>query len=376
MGSNIPSSLQVIQRRASALIAFLAAELLVSASAATYTIVDLGKYTEATAINDSGEVVGNVRVAGGNTHAFLYSNGHLRALGAWGGRNSVASGINESGEVVGASDGRGFIYSNGVMRGIDLETKPTGSFEFAPTDINASGQIAGQMKTHAAIWSHGTVVALGTLVQKGVGYPLGKMMSPGGTWREIKLFDEGFTSSERINDEGEVIGSGITSSGEEHAFLYSGGKIRDLDALICKNCLAHDINVHGEIVGSFKTEAGDNHAFLWDHGEMRDLGGPAGYKYCAAMGINASGQIVGYAYNITGGSFLRVDEEGSAFLYENGRWIDLSTRVNLAGAGLTGFFNATRINTRGQIIGTVMGSGAYHSYILTPVGANDSPAYR
>jgi len=52
---------------------------------------------------------------------------------------------------------------------------------------------------------------------------------------------------------------------------------------------------------------------------------------------------------------LWIGVESRAFLYEKGKWIDLSTRVNLAGSGLTELYDAERINARGQIIGKAMG---------------------
>src|SRR5215207_1056842 len=74
-----------------------------------YKVEDLGTLggsrSGASAINDSGEVVGYSYLAGDqNKHAFLYKDGKMTDLGTLGGTSSEAKGINKSGQVVGWSD--------------------------------------------------------------------------------------------------------------------------------------------------------------------------------------------------------------------------------------------------------------------------------
>jgi probable HAF family extracellular repeat protein len=110
-----------------------------------------------------------------------------------------------------------------------------------------------------------------------------------------------------INDLGEVVGETSTSSGNIHAFLYSGGEMRDLGTLagdeytFANDSSAHDINDSGQIVGESATPSSPvpHHAFLYKDGQMQDLNDliptDSGLDLQSAWGINTDGQIVGWA---------------------------------------------------------------------------------
>jgi len=71
--------------------------------------------SDALGVNDTGTAVGYGRP---DLHAFLYSNGKMVDLGTFGGNNSLALAINNSGQVVGwsvtsAGATHAFLYSNG-----------------------------------------------------------------------------------------------------------------------------------------------------------------------------------------------------------------------------------------------------------------------
>lgn len=104
----------------------------------------------ATGINNSGEVVGHSSVASGYEHAFLANGGALTDLGTLGGGSSYAYGINDSGAIVGYSWSAGgnnpsaFVYIDGVM--LDLNSLiPSGSgWQLKGAyGINSAGDIVG-----------------------------------------------------------------------------------------------------------------------------------------------------------------------------------------------------------------------------------------
>jgi hypothetical protein len=94
------------------------------------------------------------------------------------------------------------------------------------------------------------------------------------------------------------------------------------------------------------------------------------YESSGAADINASGLIVGSGYKVTGVSkepLGPIYMDSRAYLYSNGRWVDLNGLVNLKGSGLSNLWDASGINDSGQIIGKAMSPGAYHAYLLTPI---------
>jgi probable HAF family extracellular repeat protein len=103
------------------------------------------------------------------------------------------------------------------------------------------------------------------------------------------------------------------------------------------------INNHGEIAGSFYI--GNNldnpqHAFLYKNGKMIDLGTLPGYDTSVSTAINNLGEVVGLSYNanntVTG-------SPTHAFLYNGTKLIDLGTGGQVLGINdsgeMTGYWN-------------------------------------
>src|SRR3989338_501974 len=133
----------------------------VTAAAPQYEGIDLGTlggdYSTAYGINDRGQVVGSsvlIKESFPYERAFLYANGSMQDLGVLLGDYSQAYGINNSGQVVGyfgrltSGNWSGFRYTDGVMRILGS----LGGGRSIAYGINDNGQVVGE-STIPDIWS-------------------------------------------------------------------------------------------------------------------------------------------------------------------------------------------------------------------------------
>jgi len=119
----------------------------------------------ATAINNSGVVLGWCDDANSDAHAVIWQNGTPTDLGTLGGPQAEASGINNLGQVVGFAQtstdaDHGFLWSNGTMTDLGLN--------FFPSAINDNGVIIGSDQ----IYSGGTLQNLNNLIPANSGYTI------------------------------------------------------------------------------------------------------------------------------------------------------------------------------------------------------------
>jgi probable HAF family extracellular repeat protein len=142
-----------------------------AASGAAYSggkMIDLGtlggENSEAKAINKSGQIVGWSITASGETHAFLKNPGQkMKDLGTLGGtgslgiKYSIATGINDKGQVVGTSiidfeSGDSiyapFLYSGDAMTVLNVPDLDAGAYtmKWWPNGINNSGEVVGAVE--------------------------------------------------------------------------------------------------------------------------------------------------------------------------------------------------------------------------------------
>jgi probable HAF family extracellular repeat protein len=98
------------------------------------------------------------------------------------------------------------------------------------------------------------------------------------------------------------------------------------------------------------------HAFLYPGpgGSMQDLSTLGGANESQAYGINASGQVVGFA-------FLAGNQSERAFLYTDGQMQDLNALTDLPNG--VSLLVASGINDQGWIVGT---TSSNHAFLLTP----------
>ncbi len=346
-----------------------------------YTATDLGSLTGlsgsnnhanlATGINNNGQVVGYVKNSSGYTDAFfVYSmnGGSMSLLTALPGTNSYnpATGINNAGLIVGASSGTPgdafFATTGGSATDLYSDFGLTTNNGSMANGINASGAVVGyfydsKYNGHAFLYSGGTVTDLTSSLSKSASANVQAIVSSEATG---------------INDSGEVVGYGNTSTGywHDYAFLYTGGTNGTAVGLGVPTgysstaySAANAININGDVVGYVSynnANSKDTHAFLYSGGTMTDLGTFSGLTggTSAALGINESGQIVGDASNTVGGA-------PDAFLYTDGQMEDLTDELGSPLAGWTSTV-ATGINDAGDIVGYGTCNGAIQAFLLTP----------
>ena len=152
--------------------------------------------------------------------SFLFRNGHMIDLGTsgWSGNDwwNVASGINNSGVVTGPSYNAqgnffGFVWKNGKM----IKMGTLGGLWSQGYAINNKGQVTGVGYTKNGS-AHAFITNCPTCPLKDLGTFAGSAST---VW--------GFA----INDSGVVVGQS-TFGGTYHAFVYSSGKIKDLNKMI------------------------------------------------------------------------------------------------------------------------------------------------
>lgn len=169
----------------------------------------------AIAVNDRNQVVGASGMCGSGpglgpipVHATLWQNTSVTDLGNLGGAvNNVAYAINESGQIVGASDlsgdntGHAFLWRKGVMT--DLGTL-AGDFSSAALANNSNGQVVG-----LSCDQNGNCRAF--LWQSGIMTDLNALTPPGSSLYLLNAQD--------INSRGEIVGTAFDlSNGEPIAF--------------------------------------------------------------------------------------------------------------------------------------------------------------
>ena len=176
----------------------------------------LGEGSQARGVNDAGQVVGTGSIQGNSLHAFLYQNGKTSDLGTLGGDQSAAEAINKTGEIVGEADtplkdsqgnarSHAYVVVDGKMT--DVGTSFAGNSQAEA--VNASGQVVGYFE--AGTRADGSVNQRAFLYSSGKMYDLNALL---GT-------DSGWTISDAsgINDKGQIAATGTDVLGRQRALL-------------------------------------------------------------------------------------------------------------------------------------------------------------
>lgn len=344
----------------------------------SYRIIDYGAmYDEAIkaeSINNKGQSVGHAIISG-YSHATLivYSFG-VRDLGTLGGNSSSSLSINDKGQIVGVAenssgDWRATLFgynakesqkdlmkafehgeeANHTRKEDNLDLGTLGGKESNAHSINNNGQIVGQAVTSSGD-RHAT------------------LFDPNGSGENIDLGTLGGKKSfaESINNNGEIVGYAQNRSGYFRATLFETKGINtDLGALGGDWSHAYSINDEGQIVGDSMNSSGNYRATLFDPDTANiDLGTLGGHS-SGASSINNNGYIVGSAEDVSG------DERATLFdPTGNGNNVDLNNLIRpSAGWKLVAAWD---INDNGWIIGMgINRNGEKHNYLLKPLPKDD-----
>ncbi|SHL74286.1 PEP-CTERM protein-sorting domain-containing protein [Nitrosospira sp. Nsp11] len=285
------------------------------------------------AFNGAGQLVGAYSADADQSHAFITGpNGvGMTDLGTLGG-NSQATDINAAGQVVGYSftadrQTRAFITGPNGVGMKDLGT--LGGDDSLANGINASGQVVGWSRIGGSYNSQLHAFITGP---NGVGMTdLGTLGLAGDRSEAVD-----------INDAGQVVGNSYDAGRVPHAFITgpNGVGMADLGTLGGYSSEASGINAAGQVVGyslaPVQSDAFRTHAFITgsDGVGMTDLGS-LGEGASYAFSINDAGQVVGYSYTATSPSDAHAFITGpnGVDMTDLNSLVDLPAGVVLATAG-------------------------------------------
>jgi probable HAF family extracellular repeat protein len=280
---------------------FVLAFVLIAATVAfaqlTLTSLDYptGNLTTARGINNSGDIVGAYRLPGGGArHAMIISNGVFSPLlpdSILGSTYSEAFKINDRGDVVGQyldEDGlsHGFLVTkHGTLTLLDFP----GFTQSRATGINNSGTVVGWGDILDA---DGNLLAYHGFTWKD------------GVFTQIDFATGGDTAVTGINERGDLVGAYDTGVTDPigHGFVIAGKQRISFDVPVSGVLVSqfNDISAKGEIVGTFVEADGvTQHAFLLVGSQFTQIDFPGAQLITTAWGINSAGQIVGN-YQVTG----------------------------------------------------------------------------
>jgi uncharacterized membrane protein len=212
-------------------------------------------YSEATNINDRGDITGQMIDDNGFAHGFLVKDGQLAILDVPGASETFALGINDSGLVAGYWDlldpnGNylaiyGFTWKDGGF--IDTQINFPGAAGSGLFGVNARGDLSG-------VWlpDPNGEVEHGFLCPQS-GECLSYDAPVPGTF---------LTQGDEINAEGQIVGIYVGTDFVEHSFLKDGTNFTTLDFPGSTGTGAYGVNSAGQIVGKYFAADGSTHGFL------------------------------------------------------------------------------------------------------------------
>ncbi|HEV8199976.1 MAG TPA: hypothetical protein VGS03_08140 [Candidatus Polarisedimenticolia bacterium] len=215
-----------------------------------------GSQCYGTDLNDRGQVVGAVQRLVGTqrvTSGFLWEAGTYTDLGTLGGDFVQANAVNELGQITGTAtlSSSGYQHAFFWDRGVMTDLGSPGGFWSQGRAINDHGQVAFSSGAHVYFWQAGALTDLGTLggpdVPEQMSVPLGlndrgqllvavydipAALYRWGIWASgrftpLPSLGSGLPTANRINEQGQVIGTDRTATGVlRHLVLWSQEAVR------------------------------------------------------------------------------------------------------------------------------------------------------
>jgi len=274
------------------------------------------------------------------THAFQWQDGAVTDLGALSLRDTNCSNayqVNGGGEIAGFSENGKFDPQIGFNQSRAVRWKDG--------EIEELGSFGGNQNEALAINNRGQIV----------GFSLNTIPDP------FSLYDSIF---------------GSPNGTQTRAFLWQGGRMRDIGTLGGNDAAAFYINDRGQIAGFSYTSTAANPVtglppidpFLWDDGKMIDLGslgGAVGMFTGFGGGLNNRGQVIGMSSIAADpGACLNseMDLNCHPFLWDSGEMTDLAT-TTLGASPIT----ADAISDTGMIVGgadfSASGGSSFEAYV-------------
>jgi probable HAF family extracellular repeat protein len=231
-------------------------------------------------LNSAGEIVGG----GGPNGAFYWQNGTRTDLGFFpsAGAASIATAVNDSGVIVGwGYNGPGSYHAWRWQSGAFTDLGTLGGPQSSALGLNSNGVVVGWAQRNAqtedaVMWQSGSTVDLGALVS----VPQSQALS--------------------INSSNTVVG--ITNSGSgNQAIMWTSSTATTLPALPGgTNAGAYGINSSGQIVGFAVNASKAQRAVMWGGGSVTDLNSrilasdplKPYVTITLAQGVNDSGQVL------------------------------------------------------------------------------------
>ncbi len=251
----------------------------------TFTPIDFPGAAQSVAggVNNSGQIVGGYQLGDGSRHGFLVSGGTFTAIdnpNAASGTECI--GINNLGQIVGAYNlnppetghlfegQHGFLFDGGTFSTIDF---PAGAVTSTTSNrINDSSVVVGLYRTNG---------------------PGNGFEDAGGTFTSVNVPGGVGTQCSGNNNAGQIVGQfKNTLSGPHHGFLDNGGVFTAINFPGANDTVAADINSSADVVGTYRMSNGVANGFLSKRGSFTSIAFP-GAIATEVTGINDQDELVG-----------------------------------------------------------------------------------